>query len=128
VTNADEIRARYASRLANNEEDRAQQLAGHQEVREAFTDTTMLLEDVLPAGRYKDFAMTALEEAAMWANKSVASPYPIVAAHKEGRQSLEQERLREGTQGLDAQTEGFSEWGRTAETPKLVDGSNELEG
>lgn len=117
MTDIEEIRARYASRLAKDEESRARQLAGHTEVREGFTDLNMILEDILPEGRYKSLVITHLEIAAMFANKAVASPHPVVEAHKEGRQSLEMERLREGTQGLDAKVEGLSKWGMTAEEP-----------
>lgn len=111
MTNIDEVRARYASRLAETEEARARQLAGHTEVREAFTDLNMILEDVLPEGRYKSLVITHLEIAAMFANKAVASPYPVVQAHVKGRQSLEADRLCEATQGLNARTEGLESSG-----------------
>ena len=107
MTTLDEIRARYASRLAETEEERAKQLVGHSEVREVFTDLNMVLEDVLPEGRYKELAEEHLMIAAMFANKAVASPYPVVPAHIEGRQSLEADRLRDGTQGLNARTESL---------------------
>lgn len=92
-----EISDRYASRLADDEEGRARQLEGHSEVRQAFTDLETTLRKFLPRGRYRYLTITALEEAAMWANKSVASEYPVVLAHREGRQSegvpVEKEKL-----------------------------------
>lgn len=148
MTDLEAIRAMFASRLADDEEARGRQITAHTEVREAFTDLAMALTELLPEGDFKRAAFSRLQEAAMWANKAVASPYPVVPAHKEGRQSLEAERLQIGTQGQNtAETYGqyldrtrrelaesatgveiadLSEWGKTAETTRgRIDESEE---
>jgi hypothetical protein len=40
-------------------------------LRANFKRTADLIESVIPEGRYRRLAITALEEAAMWANKGV---------------------------------------------------------
>ena len=40
-------------------------------VRQAFKTLADAVDDSVPAGRYKALAFTALEEAAMWANKGI---------------------------------------------------------
>ena len=40
-------------------------------IRGAFKELDQLLSQNLPGGRYKSLTKTALEEAAMWANKSI---------------------------------------------------------
>lgn len=49
----------------------------HQEVRIEFRSFAEWLEGVLPEGRAKSLAHTALEEASMWANKAVAEQAPL---------------------------------------------------
>lgn len=44
----------------------------HQEVRGMFLDMAEALNSLLPEGREKSLAFTALQEAAMWSNASVA--------------------------------------------------------
>jgi hypothetical protein len=50
----------------------------HQQVRESFKVIHETLEDLLPPGRARSLALTELENAAMWANKSVAELAPVV--------------------------------------------------
>jgi hypothetical protein len=48
-----------------------EQLATMDTVRAVFADTLTLVDNLLPPGRYKSLAITAIEEAAMWANKAI---------------------------------------------------------
>ena len=48
-----------------------EQLATMASVREIFANALTVLDAVLPAGRYKSLTITALEEAARWANKGI---------------------------------------------------------
>lgn len=104
---------RFASRLATGLEERANQIYRHSEVRQLFRDLERSLDELLPDGRHKSLVITKLEEAAMWANKAVASPYDVVPEQVEGGQSVGVERLDPraqgtvGTQGLDALTAGL---------------------
>lgn len=68
---------RYSSHLAQNPDDRVKQLEDHGVVRESFAALDRIMLDTLPAGRERSLVITKLEEAAMWANKAVASPYPV---------------------------------------------------
>lgn len=101
---------RYSSHLAQNPEDRVQQLEDHRLVREAFAELDDKMLAVLPAGRYRSLVLTALEEAAMWANKAVASPYPVhpeisvatqgqdaFAAHQQMHRNVTDETLSQAT-------------------------------
>jgi phenylalanyl-tRNA synthetase beta subunit len=49
----------------------------HKELRFQFMNIASELDVFLPSGRAKDLAMTALEEASMWAHKAVASLDPV---------------------------------------------------
>lgn len=44
----------------------------HADVRALFITTACLLNELLPAGRHRSLAMTELEKAEMWANRSLA--------------------------------------------------------
>jgi len=44
----------------------------HAQVREDFITLAKYLNDILPEGREKSLALTALQEAAMWSNASIA--------------------------------------------------------
>lgn len=44
----------------------------HHEVARAFTDVALKVNLLMDDGREKSLVMTALEEAAMWANKGIA--------------------------------------------------------
>ncbi len=57
---------RFSSKPASKD----QQLA-MKEIRSAFQTLEAEVECQCPSGRYKALAFTALEEAAMWANKAV---------------------------------------------------------
>jgi hypothetical protein len=48
-----------------------QQLASMACVRETFANALKIIEDHVPDSRYKSLTVTALEEAAMWANKGI---------------------------------------------------------
>lgn len=50
----------------------------HRSVRSHFIQLATTLDDILPSGRAKSLAFTALEEAEMWANKAVAEMAPVV--------------------------------------------------
>lgn len=44
----------------------------HEEVRQRSMDLAVKFEELLPEGREKSLALTKLQEAAMWANASIA--------------------------------------------------------
>ncbi len=44
----------------------------HQKIRQSYLDLALFLNELLPEGREKSLAFTALQEAAMWSNASVA--------------------------------------------------------
>lgn len=48
-------------------------LPKHRTIREEFIEIADTLDQLLPDGREKACAMTALQEAAMWANAAVAT-------------------------------------------------------
>lgn len=50
----------------------------HVDIRQNFVILAEMLDQVLPAGRCKNIAMKALEDASMWAHKSVAQDSPVV--------------------------------------------------
>ncbi len=44
----------------------------HDIIRVNFLQIAMVVEEILPEGRYKDKVHELLEDAAMWANKAIA--------------------------------------------------------
>lgn len=50
----------------------------HAELRRAFASFALMLDDSLPDGRAKSLALTELEDASMWAHKSIAEGAPLV--------------------------------------------------
>ena len=66
VTN-DELRKRFGYHRANE-----QTIPMHREIRSLFLDLAEELNDLLPEGREKSCALTALQEAAMWSHAAVA--------------------------------------------------------
>lgn len=44
----------------------------HQEVRSALKEMARMVLELVPAGREQSLALTALEEAMMWANAGIA--------------------------------------------------------
>lgn len=54
-----------------------QTLPQHQKIRGEFFKLALLLDELLPDGRTKDLVHTELENAAMWANKAIASQVPL---------------------------------------------------
>lgn len=51
----------------------------HADLRTGFINFAESLDDRLPNGRAKSLAMTALEEASMWAHKAIAETAPLVS-------------------------------------------------
>lgn len=49
----------------------------HANLRHAFVDFAAYLDEVLPDGRYKSLMFTELENASMWAHKSIAQTAPL---------------------------------------------------
>lgn len=127
-----EISDRYSSRLAEDEEGRARQLESHAKVRQAFTDLETTLREILPRGNYRFRTITALEEAAMWANKSVASEYPVVPAHREERQSegtpVEKEFLEKQRAVPEAQFRQEREGNFPTDVPEPLENSGNWDG
>ena len=50
----------------------------HRELRLAFIDFTVKINDLLPRGRAKRIAIRNLEDASMWAHKATAEMAPLV--------------------------------------------------
>lgn len=50
----------------------------HITTRQVFIDVAHIFDKMLPSGRTKSTTMTKLEEACMWANKSIAEMSPVV--------------------------------------------------
>lgn len=50
----------------------------HRELRRQFCEFALMLDLVLPEGRAKAVAFTELENASMWAHKSIAETAPLV--------------------------------------------------
>lgn len=63
----DDIKNRFGFHPATE-----QTKAQHQIVRSAFIELAAMLDELLPPGRESALVMTKLQEAAMWANASVA--------------------------------------------------------
>jgi hypothetical protein len=63
----DEIRRRFTYYPPNPERANA-----HKNVRDSIGTAAAELADLLPAGREKSLAITALEEAMFWANAAIA--------------------------------------------------------
>lgn len=51
----------------------------HADLRTGFINFVESLDKRLPDGRSKSLAMTALEEASMWAHKAIAETAPVVS-------------------------------------------------
>lgn len=49
----------------------------HISMRKRYKDFAYALDELLPDGREKSLAFTALEEAAMWSHKAVARTAPL---------------------------------------------------
>uniref|UniRef100_A0AAU7GZV2 Acb2/Tad1 hairpin domain-containing protein n=1 Tax=Streptomyces phage Scarif TaxID=3158858 RepID=A0AAU7GZV2_9CAUD len=72
-----EIQNRFGFHKATIEGDGATK-PKHADIRHAFVDFAEYLDEVLLDGRYKNLAMTELENASMWSHKSVAETAPLV--------------------------------------------------
>lgn len=66
-TSDDDLKNRFGYHKATEET-----IPMHQEIRGMFLDLASELNDILPEGREKSLVFTALQEAAMWSNASVA--------------------------------------------------------
>lgn len=66
-TSDDDLNNRFGYHKATEET-----IPMHQEIRGMFLDLASELNDLLPEGREKSLVFTALQEAAMWSNASVA--------------------------------------------------------
>ena len=55
----------------------------HAEVREVCLDTARRLNDLLPDGRDKSLALTALQETMHWANSAIAMQNDVDTEHPE---------------------------------------------
>lgn len=64
-----ELHARYEHHPPTTDE----RVCAHEGVRRDTLYLARLFDQNLPPGRYKALAQTALEEAAMWANKAIAT-------------------------------------------------------
>lgn len=69
----DVIANRYGFHPARNDKDKTE----HLQVRILFQETALELERLLPDGREKSLAHTALQEASMWANAALALNRPL---------------------------------------------------
>lgn len=49
-----------------------------QECRNRFKELTLFIVQNTKVGREQSITIAALEEAAMWASKAIATPYPVV--------------------------------------------------
>lgn len=59
---------------ASTDESRAK----HEQVRDLFIGFCLALDELLPDGRAKMLAFTALQETSMWTNFGIASDTPVV--------------------------------------------------
>lgn len=53
----------------------------HAQLREDFMQLAEWLDEILPDGRAKSVAFTELENASMWAHKSIAETAPLMNNH-----------------------------------------------
>lgn len=74
---AEEIEHRFGFHKATIEGDNAT-LPKHRDTRLLFREFAERLDEILPAGRAKSVAFTELENASMWAHKSIAELAPAV--------------------------------------------------
>lgn len=74
---AEEIENRFGFHKATIEGDNAT-MTRHVTMRRLFKEFATQLDEILPAGRAKYVAFTELENASMWAHKSVAETAPVV--------------------------------------------------
>lgn len=72
ATSNEEIVERFRYHPADTRE----RVEAHENVRADITLTAMRLNDRLPESREKSLALTALQEAAMWANAAIAIHLP----------------------------------------------------
>jgi hypothetical protein len=74
---AEEIEHRFGFHKATIEGDNAT-LPKHRDTRLKFREFAEWLDEVLPDGRAKSVAFTELENASMWAHKSIAETAPVI--------------------------------------------------
>lgn len=73
----EEIEHRFGFHKATLEGENAT-LPKHRDTRLKFREFAEYLDEVLPEGRAKSVAFTELENASMWAHKSIAETAPVV--------------------------------------------------
>ena len=73
----EEIEHRFGFHKATIEGENAT-LPKHRDVRLMFREFAEFLDEVLPDGRAKSVAFTELENASMWAHKSIAETAPLI--------------------------------------------------
>ena len=73
----EEIEHRFGFHKATIEGENAT-LPKHRDTRLKFREFAGWLDEVLPDGRAKSVAFTELENASMWAHKSIAETAPVV--------------------------------------------------
>ena len=73
----EEIEHRFGFHKATIEGENAT-LPKHRDTRLKFREFAEWLDEVLPDGRAKSVAFTELENASMWAHKSIAETAPVV--------------------------------------------------
>lgn len=74
---AQQIEHRFGFHKATIEGENAT-LPKHRDTRLKFREFAEWLDEVLPEGRAKSVAFTELENASMWAHKSIAETAPLV--------------------------------------------------
>ena len=79
----DEIQKRVGFHKATVEGPNAT-LPRHREIRQDFVQFMNFLDWMLPDGRTKSIAMTHLEDASMWAHKSISETAPLVDEEGDG--------------------------------------------
>lgn len=73
----DEIESRFGFHNASIEGASAT-IPRHARLRTLFKEFANELDTMIPHGRYKSLAFTELENASMWAHKSIAEAAPIL--------------------------------------------------
>jgi hypothetical protein len=65
-----DIRERFAT-AAGSAKPSPERISASVDMRESVIDVAVTINDAVPDGRWKSLALTALEEALMWANKGL---------------------------------------------------------
>lgn len=68
----DDLIARIKNNHAHHPPQTAERISAHEQVREVTAECAKRLVDLCPEGRELSLALTAMEEAMMWANAAIA--------------------------------------------------------